>query len=110
MVFNEKWLDVLSTIIVECVQYVNSNQPFEAEPRIMAEELVGYKIANQIFEDDNLLNVAIALELFCHAAQHDKQEVNGINLYKLGGILLECSEVIKKKELNFPAELSVFDD
>jgi len=109
MIQNNEWLTVLADVIIECVKSVTDGKPFDAEPWIMIEEVIGYENTKRLFDDKDYSSVALALDLFCHSAQHDRSEVNGVALDALGNLLKNCAESIKKGTYDISPLLLAFE-
>ena len=108
MDINKVELELLSNIIQECVTAVLDNNPFDAEPWIIAEENIGYDKTKILFSDPTLNGITGALELYCHCAQHDEKYVNGFAISKLGTMLLEASYQLSNSKSSILLEFDIF--
>jgi hypothetical protein len=109
MIQNNEWLTVLADVIIECVQSVTEGEPFDAEPWIMIEEAIGYGNTKKLFDDKDYFPVTQALDLYCHSAQHDRNDVNGVALDALGSLLQESVAIMKSGSHDFSLLLPAFE-
>ncbi len=84
------WRAALVTAIASCLEAIDEGNVDEADGYLELEEILGQDQADMLEHHDILGLIGTALILYCHAAQHDQNEV-------LPGLLIRDVRVILTK-------------
>lgn len=100
MCSEERMQQIVIKVVGDCVSHVNAGKPFDAEPWIMLEENIGYEKTKRLFSHSIYSDILNLLDLYCHSAQHDIANINGIPINDFGNNLIESINMLAKKNEN----------